>query len=62
MDKLCTACKHSTPRFSQITLCLHPNNIIVSKVDGQPEVNRSCSALRESSQGCGSNAAWFESK
>lgn len=62
MDKLCTDCAHSTPRYSNITFCLHADNVIVSKVDGEKEFERSCSALRESEKHCGAGAKWWSAK
>lgn len=60
--KNCTDCKHSTPRYANIVFCLHPNNVVVSKVDGQKEFDRACSALRENKDKCGTEAAWFTPK
>lgn len=61
-DKLCKDCRHSIPRFANFMLCLHPKNMVISPVDGQREIDRSCQSLRESSTGCGGNAAWWEVK
>jgi len=64
MDKLCTACKHSTPRSSGsgVTFCLHDNNITISSVDGQPEMVSSCESLRANGDKCGRAARWYAAK
>ena len=65
MEKLCSDCKFSTPRHfgSGLVFCLHPNNIVLSKVDGAEEFSHSCATLRTGGAGhCGGNAAWFEAK
>lgn len=60
--KLCKDCKHSTPRYAAMTFCLHPENVIVSPVDGLPELNRSCTVLRENENSCGPSGKWWEAK
>ena len=59
---LCSDCKHSTPRYAGHAFCLHPNNLIISKVDGQQEIDRSCANARGASESCGGVARWYEAK
>lgn len=62
-DPLCTGCKHAGPRFMDtgILLCLHPKNIILSRVDGWQELQRSANTMRSGGP-CGANAALFEKR
>jgi len=62
LNPLCTGCKHSTPRYSNITFCTHPDNLVVSKVDGVTEFDRSCDNLRGNKDKCGVEAKWWEAK
>ena len=59
---LCRDCKHSTPRYANMTFCTHPQNIAPSAIDGEQEMNRSASNLRENEKQCGPLAQWFEPK
>lgn len=61
MDELCKNCKHVGPRFADITLCMHPKNIILSRVDGWQELDMSARSMRNGGP-CGMNAALFEEK
>ena len=60
--KLCKDCKFSTPRYAGTILCLKPENIIASLIDGILEFDLSCSTLRESETRCGPDARWFEDR
>lgn len=62
MDKLCTDCKHSTPRYAGVRLCLHETNLVISRVDGVTEIARSCEGARDSANACGHGAVWFSPK
>lgn len=62
--KLCTGCKYATPRYSNITFCMHSNNIATSKVDSELEFVSTCGTLRDSNdkEKCGPDAKWFAPK
>ncbi len=60
--KFCKDCKYATPRYSNISFCMNPQNLVISQVDGEVEFDRSCGNLRENDKKCGPTAAWFEPK
>lgn len=59
---LCVNCKHATARYANILFCTEPRNLIISKVDGYPEFDRSACSLRENKDKCGPTGAWFGPK
>ena len=62
MGKLCKDCKHYATWALGVAVCLHQKNKRISLVDGTEGIKFSCEHLRESTIGCGGNAAWFEER